>query len=50
MSAFIRMPAADAGHAASGDLAADDPWQRLDTQNGDVPDFDGGMDSGSFDV
>jgi len=41
---------ADAGHAASGDLAADDPWQRLDTQNGDVPDFDGGMDSGSFDV
>jgi len=45
--------AADAGRAASGDLA-DDPWQGLDMQDadagGDVADFDGGMDGGSFDV
>jgi hypothetical protein len=43
---------ADAGHPTSGDLA-DDPWQKLDMQNdagGDVSDFDGGMDGGSFDV
>ena len=43
---------ADAGHPASGDLA-DDPWQKLDMPNdagGDVSDFDGGMDGGSFDV
>jgi hypothetical protein len=44
---------ADAGHPASGDLA-NDPWQNLDLQDGDpsgdVSDFDGGMDGGSFDV
>jgi hypothetical protein len=44
---------AEAGHPMSGDLA-DDPWQNLDLQDGDVAgdatDFDGGMDGGSFDV
>ena len=44
---------ADAGTGASGDLA-DDPWQRLDTQDGDVgadaSGVDSGFDSGSLDV
>ena len=43
----------DGGAPATGDLA-DDPWQGLDMQNadgaGDVADFDGGIDGGSFDV
>jgi len=46
---------APGGDALSGNLA-DDPWQRLDSQDvgADTPDsfsdFDGGMDGGSFDV
>lgn len=44
---------ADAGHPAAGDLA-NDPWQNLDLQDGDLSgdasDFDGGMDGGSLDV
>jgi hypothetical protein len=43
---------ADAGPAASGDLA-DDPWQRLDSSDAgaDSADLGGGMDDGgSFDV
>ena len=44
----------DGGMASPGDLA-DDPWQRLGSQDvgadaPDMPDFDGGMDGGSFDV
>ena len=42
---------ADAGNPGS---LADDPWEKVDLQDGDVAsdvsDFDGGMDGGSFDV
>jgi len=40
-----------ASNVDTGNLA-DDPWQRLDSSDvgGDMPDFDGGMDGGSFDV
>jgi len=46
------------GDSASGGSLADDPWQRLDSQDvgnaqdasEDFSDFDGGMDGGSFDV
>jgi hypothetical protein len=46
------------GDSASGGSLADDPWQRLDSQDvgnaqdasDDFSDLDGGMDGGSFDV